>query len=70
MSDNDKAEFDPRRAAEGAAFEYVDATGEAHTMKADDDGVLRPANAQEAAVADLFGLPVARKVAQAEKAKE
>jgi hypothetical protein len=67
MTKNDN-EFDPRRAAEGESFEYVDATGSTQTMKADEEGILRPSNAEEARIADLFGLPVARAVKQAEKA--
>lgn len=62
------ADFDPRRADKEQSFEYVDATGSAHTMTADEEGVLRPSNADEARIADLFGLPVARTVKQAEKA--
>lgn len=62
------ADFDPRRAEKDESFEYVDASGSAHTMKADEDGVLRPSNAEEQRVADLFSLPVARTVKQADKA--
>lgn len=65
---SDDIEFDPRRADEGQSFEWADTEGTAHTMKADADGVLRPRNADEARIADLFGLPVARSVKQAEKA--
>lgn len=70
MSDETKVEFDPRRAEKGQSFEFVDASGTAHTMKADDEGVLRPSNAAEKAIADLFDLPVARSVKQAEKAAD
>jgi len=60
-------EFDPRRAdgkegrpGPGATFEYTDPAGDQHTLRADDDGVVRPANALEARIADSYGLPVAR----------
>jgi hypothetical protein len=62
-----KQQFDPRRAEPGAAFSYVDPEGREHTFRADDEGVVRPANATEANVADRFGLPVARKAQQADK---
>ena len=68
MTDKSADTFDPRRAEKGQSFEFVDPQGSAHTMKADDEGVLRPSNALEARMADQFGLPVARSVKQAEKA--
>lgn len=68
MTDQSTETFDPRRAEKGQTFEFVDPQGSVQTMKADDEGVLRPSNALEARTADLFGLPVARSVKQAEKA--
>lgn len=62
--------FDPRRAEPGQEFSTVDQYGHEHSIKADDDGVLRPKDARDAELADLFSLPVARKVIQAEKAKK
>ena len=68
-------EHDPRRAKPGQTFSYVAPAevteGEGkksrkvtrlkeHTFKADDDGVVRPSNADEVRVLDGFGLPVAR----------
>lgn len=62
-----KQHFDPRRAQPGQAFSYVDVAGTEHTFRADEEGVVRPANAVEAEVADRFDLPVARSVKQADK---
>ena len=60
--------FEPRRAEPNQIFRFADpVTGEQRTMKADDEGVLRPSNALEARVADSFDLPVARKVVTEEK---
>jgi hypothetical protein len=63
-------EFDPRRAKPGQVFTYVDVEGREHDFSADDDGVVRPKNADEARTADLFDLPVARSAKQADTAKE
>lgn len=60
-----KQEFEPRRASPNETFEYVDGGGTLHSFSADEDGVIHPKSAQEVAVADSRGLPVARK-AQAE----
>ena len=61
------AQFEPRRAAAGQTFEYA-AGGKLHRFKADDEGIVRPANDAEATVADRFNLPVARKVVAEERA--
>lgn len=60
-------QFDPRRAEPGQVFTYVDVEGAEHNFRADDEGVVRPKNADEARTADLFGLPVARSAKQADK---
>jgi hypothetical protein len=60
-------EFEPRRASPGASFEEWDAEGKRHTLKADDEGVVRPRTAFEARMCDHHDLPVARKVVEAEK---
>lgn len=61
-----KQSFEPRRARPGETFEFADGAGKLHTFSADDEGVIHPANAMEAAVADSRGLPVARKAQAAE----
>lgn len=60
--------FDPRRADPGQVFTWHDADGVAHEMKADADGVVRPDSLEAAAIADSFGLPVARKAIAQQKA--
>ena len=62
-----KQQFDPRRAQPDQAFSYVDAAGKEHTFRADEEGVVRPANTAQVNVADAFGLPVARSAKQADK---
>lgn len=62
--------FDPRRAKPDETFEWADADGKLHSMSADDEGVIHPRNAMEAAVCDSRDLPVARKAQQGEKGKE
>ncbi len=62
------ADFDPRRAEPGQRFVYNDAGGERVTGTADDQGVLQPRNEAEVRMADAFGLPVARKVLNEQKA--
>lgn len=62
-----KQQFDPRRAKPGQALSTVDAQGKEITVRADDEGVLRPSSEVEKRLADRFGLPVARSVKQAEK---
>jgi hypothetical protein len=64
-----EATFEPRRAAAGQKFEYA-AGGQLHRFSADDEGIVRPANDAEAAIADRFGLPVARKVVAEERAAQ
>lgn len=56
-----KQSFDPRRASPGETFEVADAAGKLHSFSADEDGVIQPRNAFEAAVCDSRDLPVARK---------
>lgn len=73
--------FDPRRARPGQRFQtsalVPDPKGSGPlaarkrvareiSIRADDEGVVRPRNADQAALADLFGLPVARGVIAAE----
>lgn len=65
-----KPDFDPRRAEPGQAFEYADTAGDLQHFRADDEGVVRPRNAEEARIADTFDLPVARTVKAEEKAEE
>ena len=62
-----KPQFDPRRAKPGQAITVVDALGKEHTLRADEDGVMRPSNATEKRAADLYGLPVARSAAPKRK---
>lgn len=62
-------QFEPRRAAAGQTFEYA-AGGKLHRFSADEDGIVRPSNDAEAAIADSFSLPVARKVVAEERASE
>lgn len=62
-------DFDPRRALPGQAFTYHDETGQAHTLTADDEGVVRPKDRLGAEVLEGFGLPVARKAIAEERAK-
>lgn len=54
--------FEPRRAKPGQVFTYTTGSdGEQRELRADNDGVVRPTNAADAAALDGFGLSVARK---------
>ena len=65
-----KPEFEPRRAEEAdQVFDYNSAGGELIRIKADKDGIVRPKSEDEKRAADAFDLPVARKVAAAEKSE-
>lgn len=46
-----------RLASPGETFEYADAGGTLHTMKADDNGSLQPANSAEDRILAARGLP-------------
>lgn len=65
-----KQSFDPRRAQPGETFEYADGAGTLHSFSANEEGVIHPSNAMEAAVCDSRDLPVARKAQQAEASTE
>lgn len=58
-------DYKPRRAQPSQAFTWHDGAGERHDLKADEDGVLRPTNDAEQALADAYSLPVARKTTEA-----
>lgn len=62
-------EFEPRRAKPGETFETADVDGTLHRFSADEEGVIYPRNATEAAVADSRDLPVARKALAERKAE-
>ena len=61
--------LDPRRAEPGQVFGFTDREGNQKTIKADDEGVVHPDNAEEVAALDAFDLPVARKALSEEKAE-
>jgi hypothetical protein len=62
------ASYPPRRAKPGERMSAFVGNAEV-ILVADEEGVVQPHNAEEAAVADLFELPVARK-AEAERAAD
>lgn len=64
----DKAEYLPRRAEPGERFTFTGADGVPHDVQADDDGVIRPESAEQDGWLTQWGLPVARKVVNDEKA--
>lgn len=59
--------FAPRRASPNAEFVYNDYAGQVH-LRADEEGIVQPKNANEERIADELGLPVARKVLAEQKA--
>lgn len=65
---SDAQTFEPRRAEPGQVFSWHDAEGIERSMQADAEGVVRPASAEAAAIADSFGLPVARRAITQQKA--
>ena len=59
----------PRRAGKGDTFGYTDSEGNQVELKADGNGLVRPRNAQDAAVLDNYELPHARVTTSSSKAK-
>jgi hypothetical protein len=59
---------DPRRGEPGATYVHAHDDGSEHKIHADDDGVVQPTNEDEERLADLFDLPIARKVEAAKPA--
>ena len=51
-------DFDARRLDPGATFSYTDGDGSTHSMKADDQGIVRPKNAAAAAALAAHGATV------------
>lgn len=53
-------DYPARRAEPGQRFGYTTAEGKQRELHADDDGVVSPKTAEDAAILDTFDLPVAR----------
>jgi hypothetical protein len=61
--------FAPRRAEPGQKFDWVDGAGKKQSMTADDEGIVRPKDAEDERIANLFDLSVARTVQAEEREK-
>lgn len=64
------SDFDPRRAKPGDSYTVTGPDGAVEDFAADDEGVVRPETAEQAALLDQLDLPVARKVVAAEKKEQ
>jgi hypothetical protein len=60
------SEFEPRRAKAGQEFGFTDREGNQRTVKADDEGVVRPSTVEEVRTLDAFDLPLARNAIEEE----